>query len=405
MNFLKEYPDIETLMRIGGDVSVPHVNGHIHTPYSFSSFDNISQIFDLAKDEEVDVLGINDFFVCDGYNEFYNYAVKNGVFPLFNVEFIGLIPELQRRNVTINDPNNPGRIYFSGKGLNYPYRVSEENKKFLDDLIAESQKQVSKMIEKVNYLIQSIYPDMSLTYDEIKKKYAKELVRERHIAKAIRILVEENYPKKSGKKMFYTELFDVEPKSNVEDIPAIENEIRGKLLKAGGSAFVPESPASFPAVERIREYILDAGGIPCYPVLLDDRKGNLITGFESDWEFMDEQLKAMNVHMVELIPSRNSVEKLREFIKYFTRKGYVISLGSEHNTPGVFPLEVKVDGEDILPEDLKKVSYDGACVIAAHQYLKTNGQEGFVTTNGNRTERSVADLMTLGNAVIKEMIA
>ncbi|WP_052670709.1 PHP domain-containing protein [Draconibacterium sediminis] len=405
MNFLKEYPDIETLMRIGGDVSVPHVNGHIHTPYSFSSFDNITQIFDLAKDEEVDVLGINDFFVSDGYNEFYNYAVKNGVFPLFNVEFIGLIPELQRRNVTINDPNNPGRIYFSGKGLNYPYRVSEENKKFLDDLIAESQKQVAKMIEKVNYLLQSIYPEMSLTYEDVKAKYAKELVRERHIAKAIRILVEENYPQKSGKMMFYTELFDVEPKSNPDDIPAIENEIRGKLLKAGGTAFVPESPASFPPVGRISEYILDAGGIPCYPVLLDDRKGNLITGFESDWEFMDEQLKAMNVHMIELIPSRNSVHKLREFIKYFTKKGYVISLGSEHNTPGVFPIEVKVDGEDTLPEDLKKVSYDGACVIAAHQYLKANGEEGFVATNGDRTERSVTDLITLGNAVIKEMIA
>ncbi|WP_319226878.1 PHP domain-containing protein [Draconibacterium orientale] len=405
MNFLKEYPDIDTLMRIGGDVSVPHVNGHIHTPYSFSSFDNIAQIFDLAKDEEVDVLGINDFFVSDGYNEFYNYAVKNGVFPLFNVEFIGLIPELQRRNVTINDPNNPGRIYFSGKGLNYPYRVSEESKKFLDDLIAESQKQVTKMIEKVNYLLQSIYPEMSLTYNDIKSKYAKQLVRERHIAKAVRILVEKNYPKKSGKMMFYTELFDVEPRSNPEDIPAIENEIRSKLLKAGGSAFVPESPASFPPVERISEYILDAGGIPCYPVLLDDRKGNVITVFERDWEFMDEQLKAMNVHMIELIPSRNSVPKLREFIKYFTKKGYVISLGSEHNTPGVFPIEVKVDGEDILPEDLKKVSYDGACVIAAHQYLKAIGEEGFVSANGDRTQRAVAEMITLGNAVIKEMIA
>lgn len=405
MNFLKEFPEIETLMGIGGDTSIPNVNGHIHTPYSFSSFDNIAQIFELAKDEEVEVLGINDFFVSDGYNEFYSFAAKNGVFPLFNVEFIGLIPELQRRNVTINDPNNPGRIYFSGKGLNYPYRVSEENTQFLKELITESQKQVAQMIEKVNSLLQSIYPDMSLTYDEVKAKYAKELVRERHIAKAIRILVDENYPKKSGKTMFYTELFDVEPKSNPEDIPAIENEIRGKLLKAGGSAFVPESPASFPAVDRIKKYILDAGGIPCYPVLLDDRKGNLITGFESDWQFMDEQLKAMNVHMIELIPSRNSVAKLREFIKYFTKKGYVISLGSEHNTPGVFPLEVKVDGEAILPDDLKKVSYDGACVIAAHQYLKANGKQGFVTEQGDRTERSVADMITLGNAVIKELIA
>ena len=41
----------------------------------------------------------------------------------------------------------------------------------------------------------------------------------------------------------------------------------------------------------------------------------------------------------------------------------------------------------------------------AHQYLKTHGAEGFVLANGDRTKRSVTDLITLGNAVIKEMIA
>lgn len=405
MYFLKEYPAVENLMEVGRDKSVPNVNGHIHTPYSFSSFDRIAQIFELANNEEVEVLGINDFFVADGFNEFYDYAVKNRKFPLFNVEFIGLILELQQRGITINDPNNPGRIYFSGKGLNYPYRVSDENRQFLNELIEESQKQVKEMVQKVNRLVKDIYPKLNLTYENIKSEYAKELVRERHIAKAIRVLIDENYSELEERKMFYTELFNGAPKADMCNVAAIENEIRGKLLKAGGAAFVAESAKSFPAVDRILQYILNAGGIPCYPVLLDDRKGNLITGFESDWDFMDQQLKAMNVHMIELIPSRNSIEKLREFVQFFTAKGYVISLGSEHNTPGVFPVEVKIDGVKVLPDDLKKVSYHGACVIAAHQYLKANGHDGFVNENGDRTDRSVPDLIQLGDAVIKELIA
>lgn len=404
MNFLKDLPEIEELLSKKFENRIPNVNGHLHTPYSFSSFDDISQIFQLAESEKVEVLGINDFFVSDGYHEFYEYALKSRKFPLFNVEFIGLMPELQKENVTINDPSNPGRIYFSGKGLNYPFQVSEANKQFLDELIDESQKQIMEMVQKVNRLLQPIHPSLELNYDNIKSKYAKELVRERHIAKAIRIIAERNFPDESAKKEFYTQLFDAAPKADPGNIPEIENEIRGKLLKAGGAAFVPESLKSFPSVGRIKEYILDAGGIPCYPVLLDDRKGNLITRFESDWSFLDEQLKALDIHMVELIPSRNSVEKLREFIQYFVEKRYVISLGSEHNTPGIFPVEVKIDGTNTLPDDLKEISYNGACVIAAHQYLKAKGKDGFVTPQGKRTDTNIADFVKLGNAVIKNVI-
>lgn len=405
MNFLTTFPNVNTLLEKINCDRIPNVNGHIHTPYSFSSFDQISQIFDLAKEEQVEVLGINDFFVSDGYNEFYELAVEAGKFPLFNIEFIGLIPEFQEKGTTVNDPNNPGRIYFSGKGLSFPFDVSEENKRFLNDLIRESQEQVKEMLVKADVLLKKIDPDLGLNYDKVKKAYAKELVRERHIAKAIRVLADENFESESAKFDFYTQLFGAAPKSELTKIAAIENEIRGKLLKAGGAAFVEESPESFPAVERIQQYILNAGGIPCYPVLLDDRKGNLITSFESDWDAMDAVLKAMNVHMVELIPSRNSVTKLREFVAFFKAKGYVVTLGSEHNTPGIFPVEVKVDGEQALPQDLKEVSYEGACVIAAHQYLVANKMDGFVLKNGDRSEMKIEKLIELGNSVIKQFIA
>ena len=35
-----------------------NVNAHIHTPYSYSSFSGMEQIFDMAKKEDVKILGI-----------------------------------------------------------------------------------------------------------------------------------------------------------------------------------------------------------------------------------------------------------------------------------------------------------------------------------------------------------
>ena len=138
MKLLKSFPDREELLkryRNQPNHSVYKVNGHVHTPYSFSSFESIEQAFALAVNENVKMLGINDFYVTDGYTSFYENAIKNKVFPLFNVEFIGLLKEAQVNNIRINDPNNPGRIYFTGKGLKYPFSMDESYQKTLDEVI------------------------------------------------------------------------------------------------------------------------------------------------------------------------------------------------------------------------------------------------------------------------------
>ena len=64
---------------------------------------------------------------------------------------------------------------------------------------------------------------------------------------------------------------------------ALENEIRSNLLKSGGAAFVEEDEKSFLELKKIIKIIIKSGGIPCYPVLLDDPSGKF-TEFESDPE-------------------------------------------------------------------------------------------------------------------------
>ncbi len=395
MDYLQNLPAPEALLhKHSHDRQVPEVNGHLHSPNSFCAFNSIEQMFQMAVEEGVKVLGINDFYTVDGYDEFAMEGLQNRIFPLFNIEFMGLMQDMQEQDIRVNDPNNPGRIYFSGKALKHPLSVSHENRKFLEDLQQSSQVQVREMISKADAHLRSINASFNITYEQIREKYANKLVRERHIARAIREAVMDHYPSVDQVYSFFMLLFDGRKLSaSLDDPSAVENEIRSVLLKTGGKAFVPEDNDAFPELQKIIDFILDAGGIPCYPVLLDDRKGNL-TGFEGDWDRMDEVLQSFNVSCLELIPLRNSLEKLEEFVDYFRRKKYVISFGTEHNSPGLFPIEVKVNKDKDLTPELKKVSYEGCCILAAHQYLVGRGLSMDIDNQDYYRD--------LGNAIIKE---
>ncbi|TKG91217.1 hypothetical protein EYV94_22655 [Puteibacter caeruleilacunae] len=377
----------------------PKVNGHIHTPFSFSAFESIFEAFELAQEEGVKVLGINDFYVTDGYESFHDQAVKNKVFPLFNIEFMALQKDLQANGVRVNDPSNPGRTYFSGKGLTYPVQLNEEIAEKLAKLKVESNLQTQQMVEKLDAHLNEVGVALEISFESIKNDLAEELVRERHIAKAIRLAVFEKFGSDEERKGAFQKIFGgKELKADVNKISAVENEIRGCLLKTGGAAFVPESDEAFYSLEAVKEIIISAGGIPCYPVLLDDANGNF-TDFEGDWEAMQKSLKEKGIGCVELIPSRNSLKIFNEFVQSFHDAGFVVLMGTEHNTPEMTPLTLDCRGEK-LTDELEKTGYEGACVVAAHQYLIAKGQEGFVDAQGCAKMEERETFVALGNAVI-----
>jgi hypothetical protein len=239
-----------------------------------------------------------------------------------------------------------------------------------------------------------------LHYDTIRRNLARKLVRERHIAKAIRMAVFERYPDDPERTALLTTIFDGKPpQSPLNDLPALENEIRGNLLKAGGKAFVEEDDSAFMSLEETVETILGAGGFPCYPVLLDDKNGNY-TEFEKDPEFLWKQLTRLNIGCIELIPGRNDAGHLESFVHYFQNRGFVTLLGTEHNTPEMAPLTCTTRGKIPLSPSMQQISYEGACVVAAHQYLRANGKTGFVSQEGLVETGTAVSLRKLGNAVI-----
>ena len=403
-NFLADFPSLDVISKEMKGISFPEyreANGHIHTPYSFSAFKALDIAFKMAVEEKIAVLGINDFYVTDGYNAFHEGCRTNKIFPLFNIEFIGLLKEEQKQGIRINDPNNPGRIYFSGKGLDYPFQVGWMQKRQLRAVKKDSQAQIKAMIVKLNHLIEHSKPSLKLSYEGIKKKYAHELVRERHIAKALRELAITISERADEQLQFLENLYGgKKSKTGLSNFAALENEIRSNLLKSGGAAFVEEDENSFLELKKIIKIIIKAGGIPCYPVLLDDPQGRF-TEFESDPEKLYTSLKRLGVECIELIPGRNDFTILKNFVEFFHKKGFIITFGTEHNTPEMLPLTVSSRGSKPLDETLKKIAWEGACVIAAHQYLRADGRQGYVLPDGTHSIEQRRELTNLGQLVIE----
>lgn len=377
----------------------PVVNAHIHTPHSYSSFTEMEQPFSMAREEGISVLGINDFYTTDGYSEFAELAARYKIFPLFNIEFMALQKDEQQAGIRINDPQNPGRTYLSGKGLRYPVALSDTPAAILNYLQKESNRQTFAMVEKLNRHLAGTGIRIHLDANQIKSALARNLLRERHIATALRLEVESLAPHPSDSKLIYTQLFNgTPPQSDVSDYATLENEIRNRLLKSGGPAYVPEDEKAFLSLNQVSDLIIDAGGIPCYPVLLDDAKGNY-TDFEANFEKMANALLEKRIYMVELIPGRNDYEAVVRFAQYFASRNFVITFGTEHNTPLLEPLTVACRGRVALDDQLLDINARGAAVIAAHQYLISRGEPGFPTNTSPSVEQ-ITRLETIGLKVI-----
>lgn len=404
MDFWKIFPEKDELLKWyekNGDGPIRLVNAHMHTPYSFSAFSDISQALNMAVNEKVKIAGINDFYTTDGYSEWAEGCAKRKIFPLFNIEYISLNRDDQAAGIKVNDPNNPGRTYLSGKGLAFPAKLGEPYASTLESVRKESNLQVQKMCSRLNELLANTNAGFRLDYEDIKSTLTKGMVRERHLAQALRAKISATFTTAEDQLSFYNTIFGGKAlKSDITNFAAIENEIRGNLLKAGGAAFIPESPEAFLDMEMVCRIILNSGGIPTYPFLADDNKGSF-TEFEAPKETVIEILKRRNICSVEFITTRNSIATLEEYAGYFNSNGFVVTFGTEHNTPAMEPVELFARNSAPLSKLLLEINYEGACITAAHQYLVAREGKGYLDKDGKPDLSRRKYFVTLGKALVE----
>jgi len=81
--------------------------------------------------------------------------------------------------------------------------------------------------------------------------------------------------------------------------------------------------------------------------------------------------------------------------------------GTEHNTVELKPMTPECKGGVAVSADATELFWEGACVVAAHQYLSVRGRPGYVDARGRlnpdftTSDQRVSAFARLGSTVIK----
>ena len=386
------------------------VNSHIHLPPNFSAFQTVAEAIALSAAQGVRVLGVSNYYDYDVYGDFVDGARRAGIFPLFGLEIICLIDELVKKGVKINDPGNPGKMYICGKGITRFAPFTAEANRLLGIIRHNDGTRIREVIHKLAETLAQRGLPIPLTETDVIDMVARRHncprerihLQERHVCQAFQEAIFSKIPS-AGRIEKLTQAFGLTapPKFGPEDAVKIQNEIRAQLMKAGKPAYAAETFVSF---EEAYQLILELGGIPAYPTLADGTKP--VCPFEEPVEKLIAEIKARGFTCAEFIPIRNTPEVLGQYVRAMRAAGLIVTAGTEHNTLDLLPIEPTCLNGAPIPEDLREIFWEGACVVAAHQFLTLHGECGFVDAQGapnpkypNASTR-IAEFKSLGESVI-----
>ncbi len=351
-------------------------NGHIHTSESFSVFRSPSEAVWQAAREGLAVLGINDHYTVAGHEEFRRACEVAGIAAGFSLEAVAMDREAAEAGLKLNDPDNPGRIYLCGKGVTRVPSESSPEMQNLARMRSALERRNREITGKVGKLFQDRLGVIGPTWENVVALTPRGNATERHVAYAVLLRLRE-LATKQGKPL--AEIMAVcagtAPPAGGDDA-TLQIFLRAKLLKAGAPCYVPEDADAFVSVADLRRIFLAFGSIPTYPVL-----GNPVLSGEQNIESLLDRLEGMGFYAVEVIPTRNTRERLREIVFAAERRWWPVFNGTEHNTPETRPL---LDPFALDPE-FEPWFRQSTALLLGHQRLVAQGEPGFVDLEGRPT--------------------
>ena len=397
--------------RRGPATNVPKVNAHIHLPPNFSAFASVQQAVDLAAQQGLVALGASNYYNFQVYADFLDRARQRGVFPLFGIEVICTLEDLRSAGVKINDPGNPGKMYLCGKGVTAftDAEMTGAARQLLGIVRSSDADRMARMVARLAEVLAlhgvAINLDAPAVIDRIVQRChcdrAMVYLQERHVAQAFAEELLASCPAAERADRLAAVLGAPPRNQGPIDAVGVASAIRAHLLKAGKPAFVEESFIDF---AQARALILELGGFPCYPVLADGAAP--VCAFEDPVEQLRDWLCERGVPAVEFIPTRNQPALLGRYVLALRQAGLAVTAGTEHNTPDMIGLEPACVQGQPIPAEVRAVFWEGACVVAAHQFLSAHGQCGLVDRQGKPhgdypdAHRRLMAFARLGAAVI-----
>ena len=345
-------------------------NMHAHTFFSFNAYGHSpTSLAWLARRQGFRLMGIVDFDVLDGVDEFLHACEQISVRGSAGMETRVFLPEFATRE--INSPGEPGVFYHMGIGFassQVPDRVAG----ILADMRRRARYRNQGLVDRVNAYLDAVQIDYER--DVLPLTPSGNAI-ERHIVVAYVQAAERLLPDPAA---FWAARLNVEIDEvgdalhRMEDQPRFKDLIRSRLMKRGGVGYIQPGHDTFPAIEEVNELIVACGALPCATWL-----DGLSAGEQAIEELLD-LLIGKGIVALNIIPDRNwnvadpelrrrKVQNLYCVVELARELALPINVGTEMNSYGQ-KLVDDFHAPALAP--VRQAFLDGAHFIYGHTVLQ-----------------------------------
>ena len=353
-------------------------NMHCHTFFSFNAYGHSpTSLAWLAKRRGFKLMGVVDFDVLDGVDEFLDGCEVIGVRGSAGIETRVFLPEFATRE--INSPGEPGVLYHMGIGFTSS-QVPGAVAGILDDMRQRAARRNQGLIARINAHLDPV----TIGYErDVLPLTPGDSATERHIVVAYMEEAARRVPDEVG---FWAEKLGVErdqvtsladpetrflPK-NLVSSPRLQNLVRAKLMKRGGVGYVQPGHDTFPSAEEFHKLILACGALPCAAWLDGTSAG------ERAIEELLALLIGKGVVALSIVPDRNwnvpdpeirrvKVQNLYDVVQLARELALPLIVGTEMNSYGQRLVD-NFDAPELAP--VREAFIDGAYFIYGHTVLQ-----------------------------------
>jgi hypothetical protein len=357
----------------------PRVNLHAHSFYSFNAEGySPAHIVWRARREGLRAVGLVDFDVFDGIDEFFRAGELLGIPTVGGMETRSYIPEFATRE--INSPGEPGITYHMVMGVTRSSIDDPKAARFAEALRTSARNRNIAVVELVNPYLAPVCLDYAA---DVLPLSPSGTPTERHLCYAYQKKAEEIFPKMEDRVRFWADKLGGTPDQMapvVADGRALQALIRSKTMKSGGVGYQKPTPETFPLMTDMNRFALSIGGIPTMTWLDGTSRG------EQDIEELLDLQMAAGTAALNIIPDRNwnikdpavrkiKVANLHRVVELANSRDLPLVVGTELNAPGQKFVD-DFDAEALAP--VVDSFLFGADVLVGHTASVLAGDGGYL---------------------------
>jgi hypothetical protein len=356
----------------------PKVNLHVHSFYSYNALGySPTRIVWRARREGLRAVGLVDFDVFDGVDEFHRAGELLGIPTVAGMETRAYIPEFATRE--ISSPGEPGITYHMIMGVGRSAIDNPEAKAFAEMLRRSARSRNETVVDRVNAHLDPV----ALDYEtDVLPLSPSGTPTERHLCSAYQRKAETVLPEAAERVAFWADRLSA-PAETVAGILDNDRElqalIRSKTMKRGGIGYQAPTPETFPLMTDTNRFALSIGALP------------MITWLDgtSDGEQSVDELMALHMAAgaaaLNIVPDRNwnvgdselkktKVANLYDIVERANALGLPIGVGTEMNAPGLKFCDT-FDAPELAP--VAPSFLRGAEILVGHTAAILAGEPGY----------------------------